>query len=556
MGFYFFYPNAMLAFLQEELEAAKASAPILDNLIYATIVLFILSVITEKLTQLIRFYPRQFRWIGIIMCGAFYIPILRAGFFEPKLSLFGVGFLLLFNTFLLIVLMVNDALFASSKLLFIPFLRKQFSAFNNISKSRSQTPGDRVDDKEKEITAMSFIVGFLIAYCFNANLFGFFKPAIELGWGDISPFSGNPWFALNPKYFDTGVFTIVGFMLTAFFLAFGSKFFHDLLDTLLQTKNLKRKLYDKHTYSADTIQEFDDYLALTESDIVNLAIAQHEQVLKSRFRNISFVKDSLSVINGKEEPVLAIYLYDDNTTGIPDKVPVRLPNGNTRFVLTEIIPEMDVGSPTVLDGGLAGHFSRSYVGSVCCVVNYNNDQKCLLSNCHVFTEGDLKNPLFEVDDVKVYYEGKAIGKWIYGSISPKGDFAIASIDDYDRFADDNEIETFSALRDVTHEKFASLPVTVRGNTSKIVSKAFIVDVVPDKVKIAYNYGQDISFNTAILIGNSPNRTTCRPVTDFGDSGGAVYDANQNLIGIITGRNRRYTIATPLHEFFKTLTLNL
>jgi hypothetical protein len=253
---------------------------------------------------------------------------------------------------------------------------------------------------------------------------------------------------------------------------------------------------------------------------------------------------------------MSIYLSDENTAGIPDKVPVKLPSGKTVVVRTEIIPEMDTGEPSALDRGLASEFSRGYVGSVCAVVNDKTGSKCLVSNHHVFTEGDLKSPLHDVGDVRVFYDDRSIGKLVYGSMTPKGDFAIVSLDDYERFAEENEVEPFTALRDVTAEKFSSLPVIVRGNTSKTVEKAFIVDVVRDNVKIAYNYGQDIRFEVAILIGNSKDRTKCRPVTQFGDSGGAVYDANFNLIGIVTGKNRRYTIAIPVNDFFKTLNLNL
>src|SRR5688500_3640886 len=95
------------------LQASSVQPPdILDSLIYATIVLFILSVITEKLTQLVRYYPRTFRWIGIIACGAFYFPIVRAALYDPKLSVFSIILLFLFNTGLLIVLIVNDPIVA------------------------------------------------------------------------------------------------------------------------------------------------------------------------------------------------------------------------------------------------------------------------------------------------------------------------------------------------------------------------------------------------------------------------------------------------------------
>src|SRR5687767_3098657 len=107
---------------------------ILDSLIYATIVLFILSVITEKLTQLVRYYPRTFRWIGILACGAFYFPITRALFYDPRLHLFSIILLFVFNTGLLIVLIVNDPIVADSKNIFLRFLFEHLETFKNIRK--------------------------------------------------------------------------------------------------------------------------------------------------------------------------------------------------------------------------------------------------------------------------------------------------------------------------------------------------------------------------------------------------------------------------------------
>src|SRR5688500_8910781 len=95
---------------------------ILDSLIYATIVLFILSVITEKLTLLVHYYARTFRLIGIVACGAFYFPIIRDVFYDPRLHVLSIILLYLFNTALLIVLIVNDPIVANSKNILLRFL--------------------------------------------------------------------------------------------------------------------------------------------------------------------------------------------------------------------------------------------------------------------------------------------------------------------------------------------------------------------------------------------------------------------------------------------------
>ena len=96
------------------------------------------------------------------------------------------------------------------------------------------------------MSLLSFLIGLFITYIFNGSIFELLTDPSKIGMGsNISPLTSvDGALQINPQYFQFSWTTGVGFLLTAFFLSFGSKFFHDLLDNLMQIKNLRKKLND------------------------------------------------------------------------------------------------------------------------------------------------------------------------------------------------------------------------------------------------------------------------------------------------------------------------
>lgn len=256
------------AALQPQKSTVDSTDP-LDRVISIIIVLFILSVITEKLTQLVRTYPRQFRALGLIFCGIGYLTIGSSTVNAIKTSntdhVWTIFFLFVFITVVLIIILANiDFVHPVSA----PKAVKRFRVLQNVG--RETLVDDKV--KEKEVTVLSFLIGFFVAFCFKMNLITLFNGTMQLGWGDDQFFESKKILVIDPKV-EIEPLLIFSFMLTAFFLAFGSKFFHDLLDNLLEIKNLKRKAFEKETYQVTSIKEFDDQLAKTTYDKNAAAIA-------------------------------------------------------------------------------------------------------------------------------------------------------------------------------------------------------------------------------------------------------------------------------------------
>ncbi len=178
-----------------QLNPVAAAGDPLDGLIIATIVLFILSTITEKFTTLVRMYPRQFRTIGLVFCLVFYYLVFNGIFNKPLLGIITGTILLLFNTFLLLVICGNTTGAGTSKWRLTRYLAKNLSVLNNVSKESGSASKK---EEEREVTILSFMIGLIVAFLFNANLFNFFDSLKPPGLRPTSPFAASPLFALDP----------------------------------------------------------------------------------------------------------------------------------------------------------------------------------------------------------------------------------------------------------------------------------------------------------------------------------------------------------------------
>ncbi|MBL7899126.1 MAG: hypothetical protein JNJ99_11385, partial [Crocinitomicaceae bacterium] len=133
------------------------------------------------------------------------------------------------------------------------------------------------DDKEREhkIQKMSMVIGIGVAVVSKANIFALYtgKEDFDFFWTS-NDFKAGIWPLIS---------TVTGSVLCGLFLSLGSKFFHDLLDMLLQVKNLKRKLVSGEEIKVETIEEYDKYL----SDIEPRSMEQFLEKYFAAFSNIT-----------------------------------------------------------------------------------------------------------------------------------------------------------------------------------------------------------------------------------------------------------------------------
>ena len=84
--------------------------------------------------------------------------------------------------------------------------------------------------REKKIQRNSIIIGVIVAVLSNANFFKLLRGEDMLYWSD------------DPE--GVTIKAVLGCLISGVFLSQGSKFFHDLLDTLLYAKKMKKGLYE------------------------------------------------------------------------------------------------------------------------------------------------------------------------------------------------------------------------------------------------------------------------------------------------------------------------
>jgi hypothetical protein len=408
-----------------------------------------------------------------------------------------------------------------------------------------RAPRTKEEEKciEVKVLGLNIVVSIFIAIVAHASLLDIISgnpPYESIGWNNVNP-------ELSWKGAGDLLLTVLGCSLTGLFMSLGSKFWHDLADLLLYSKNLKQKLSDAKTFEVDSIDQLKEFLDFSSSDLAKLAIVQNETTLKTKFPNIEFLNDSIAIIDGDRKDVVGIYLSDNMTAGLPDKIPIKLPSGQTYAVPTKIIGNIGKAKVT---GGLDGSLSNDNLfstGSTCCIVK-DDTKHYLLTNCHVLTDKFLANPLFDTGNAEVRYENKKMGTWAFGAMNSTGDFALIAITDIQSFLATHEIESFSkAPRLISKEDYLKLKVTVRGNICKTRRDVLLIGQVKKQLTVSYKNG-DITFDTAILIGDNADETRSNPVSDFGDSGGAAYDEDMNLIGIITAKGNNFTYVIPIADF--------
>jgi hypothetical protein len=282
-------------------------------------------------------------------------------------------------------------------------------------------------------------------------------------------------------------------------------------------------------------------------DLARLCIAQNEQFLKVKFPNILSISDSVRNVGEIQEHVIAIYVLDNNTGGLPHHLGVRLPDGTLKTLPTEIIPNVDEGR--VHFGQKDRLLSDGSEGSICCLVKKGEATMAITAG-HVYTAGESKSyggtlDITERKEITIK-DNEAGGKWVFQLINFKNDVGLVSIE---RGEPDANIISF---KDKGHFEVTNNHV---GKTKVILVSSASQNKVREAYILDFNIGWDIPYengkfpmNKIILIGDNPDRKLSKSVSIGGDSGGTVYEpVTGKLVGLILGGNQKFTWVLPLKD---------
>lgn len=295
-------------------------------------------------------------------------------------------------------------------------------------------------------------------------------------------------------------------------------------------------------------------VSFTNANIATLAVAQNQQSLKVKFPNILSVSDAVNDLASTETHVVAIYLKDNNTAGIPDKLQINMPDGSVKTISTEIIKNLGVGKLQVSQQSEIETSDDLSKGSVCCVVDTNLGFNAAVTAGHVYSKdastncGGVLPPSLQT---VVKINEQPIGTWFFQVIDYKNDVALI------KFAGANNDPQYVSLKgyyEVSDNDVKKTAVTLVSKSSGRRT-GYILDYY---VSISVPYADALlTKNNIVLIGNTTNRDSSITLSKGGDSGGCVYEpASMKLIGIILGGDDKFTWVLPLEEIFNQNDLKL
>lgn len=410
-------------------------------------------------------------------------------------------------------------------------------------------------ERERRILSLNLVLSIIISLLAHADLFKILQeesPFNALGW------KYQEWENISHPFL-TIIKTIAGCILGGFFISLGSKFWHDTLDMLFYAKNLKQKLSDPNTYDVENVKQLDDFLAVTNLEIVSSAFDKVKDELKQK-------KGVIGVGIGKNKnsgKYMIDVMVDDTAilSSIDSFVSYKLSSGKEIKIPIEktiaTIPVIHIGPAD----SIANSAAKSIQGSVGCIVEDNEKRNYILTCFHNVNDPDNKDYIFnsiKKNDVSSPAD----------STTPIGKITDAI---RNNFIDAAIIGPISPEKLSNHVKrygdiIGFKNVYEGGEKENVGSKVFISGLAEPGNKSGYvthlyfnsifNYGTSESpmlHELQDLIAISDNN---KAVTDHGDSGAPVLDYDGNILGIIVGGNELMSFAMPITFIFSKLNVKL
>lgn len=470
---------------------------ILDSLISIVIILFILSVIVEKITQLIRKYA----------------PFIRP---SSRLKRTAIG-------------------------------RMLSSIWRNINKRQTGVSPELDKKIEREVNSLSFVIALTIAILFRVDLFKMFKaadPRTVLFWSEQMTYTEYEKIAF-----------VLSIALTAFFLTFGSKFFHDLIDTLLHVKNLKRKALDENTFRVETIEEFDAFIEKRFGDIIETAIEQNSALLNEN-ELIGPPMHGKMRKDGKLVDCITIHVAGSSRGNIPSAVQAKLPSGQVVTVPVHVVFDVEVPTVHVDQGGAVSRADiPDFKGTICCRLKRPTIAVNELLTCsHVLTNGTADNMFGNLNrPVPARISNLPEGNFVWAVRNDTLDAALIQP------ASDTFTYKINPLKEraLTPADMVQTPVQVVRQNGNVMNGSVVNYRSVRPIPIQYA-GKQVSISNLIVLAQiiDLDNGVYNTLTVPGDSGACVYDGQGHPVGMILAGNSRFSYAIPMTDILSNLSATI
>jgi hypothetical protein len=414
------------------------------------------------------------------------------------------------------------------------------------------------DKRYYRILKINILCGFVTAVALHADIFTILQnletPENALNWKNSSIW----WFTHDGEKQHILQF-LLGCFGTGLFISFGSKFWHDMLDLLLEVKNLRRKMNDQRTFQVDNINSFDAFIKAPESKLALTAAEQYQDQI-SRIPGVISSGPGYMDING--QTVGCVEVHFSNEKAMQD-----LP-----ATLNITIGTMSVPIPVnkIFTGKAVIHFDRFGAGfmtantlltngwgSLGCIVKkkkgFGNEEDRYLLSCHHvlsanadISKPEVKQPVLARQLNDEAAEKMQVADFEEGERSEKLDAAIAKIREAfvkagvnnDAVLNPRQSKKLTAL-----DAKSKLPVRILSKMQNGEISGYVFNDTWNQ-SLIYNDGE-FTLNDLIILTRDTG-TNHRPLSVKGDSGSLVIDKlNNQAIGIVVGGDSRFTYAVKM-----------
>jgi hypothetical protein len=412
----------------------------------------------------------------------------------------------------------------------------------------------------RRVFIIALMSGFAVALFLKADIIAIFNapndPQDTLGWDRIKFPDGAEGIWKLP----TVLSSIFGCLLTGFFLSFGSKFWHDLLDLLLESKNLRRRLSDGSIYQAEKVEEIEAILKTTDSEIAIKILKANEESLYK----ISGVH-AIGIGEHNNQTCIEVYtssldqslvpkkLFYSNLTGRVSTIPVRVITTEQFIAQSTIFPAKEVANemPIVDSSGIKA------TGTFGCRVAKEGSNNHLLLTCyHVLRHQSHSWSLFEAlgkgeENVVHPVSGKVIGTLVEAVRDHMLDVALVKPNDGVTFSNvipQIGIPVFS--RYLTSSEKNKTKLKMEGRSSGLREGVF-AGFMPS-AEITYGINDKWKLFDLLIIRPIGNKPFSLP----GDSGALVVDELGYAVGMIVAGNSQRSLAIQFNTIREKLKINL
>ncbi|HWJ92109.1 MAG TPA: hypothetical protein VNR87_13405 [Flavisolibacter sp.] len=432
--------------------------------------------------------------------------------------------------------------------------------------------------RDYRILKMNLVIGFVTAFLCHASLFDILRhienPGQVIGWPEklsLQDLKWNEWF------------NYIGFLLGCFFtgafISMGSKFWHDLLDILVEVKNAKR--------SVAALGSAADFSTLSREDQFQLmtdAIRQNEETWRNSFSNYEGVSIA-NKLSGPDQQNTGLLSLRFNVTEKQDLPPGQM-NRIPTFIFykgyrlpTDILETgKATASSTVIDpakmprplGCSVGRDETQTAGTVglrARIITGGETKVCAISCYHVVFPEELRKQRFSIssgDDPQIVGSHILLSPTIQeanvqnnvGSVL-RGEFSkfldIGFFETSNSKIDDSvfELGAVKNIYDVNpDDESRQTSVRIYGRSSGHLEGSIFAATVNKPVAYFSETTKDA------FIQHFEGLIQLKMPADHGDSGAAVLTETNELVGILIAIDHTYSYVLPARRLLKNFPVTL